>query len=119
MTKLAIDISAVIITLSLCLYLSVITFQGLALLIEGLVAKKAPSRISFLCLCQNIGIAAVIGGYTFQTPDLAFAGVLLVASALIGAMATGGAGGVGRSGKAQRTPAYGISAGTGRRGGLA
>ncbi len=82
MTKLAIDISAVIITLSLCLYFSVITFQGLALLIEGLVAKKAPSRISFLCLCQNIGIAAVIGGYTFQTPDLAFAGVLLVASAL-------------------------------------
>ncbi len=82
MTKLAIDISAVIITLSLCFYFSVIAFQGLALLIEGLVAKTAPSRISFLCLCQNIGIAAVIGGYTFQTPDLAFAGVLLVASAL-------------------------------------
>jgi hypothetical protein len=82
MTKLVIDISAVIITLSLCLYLSVITFQGLALVIEGLATRKVPSRIPFLSLCQNVGIAAVIGGYTFQAPDLAFAGVLLVASAL-------------------------------------
>ena len=83
MTKLVIDISAVIIALSLCLYLSVITFQGLALLIEGVATRKVPSRFPFLGLCQNIGIAAVIGGYTFQTPDLAFAGVLLVASALL------------------------------------
>ena len=82
MTKLVIDISAVIIALSLCLYLSVITFQGLALVIEGLATKRVPSRISFLGLCENIGIVAVIGGYTFQTPDLAFAGVLLIASAL-------------------------------------
>ena len=82
MTKLMIDISAVIITLSLCLYFSVITFQGLALLIEGLATKRVPSRFSFLGLCQNVGIAAVIGGYTFQAPDLAFAGVLLVAAAL-------------------------------------
>ena len=82
MTKLVIDISAVIIALSLCLYFSVITFQGLALLIEGLATKRVPSRFSFLGLCENIGIAAVIGGYTFQRPDLAFAGVLLVASAL-------------------------------------
>ncbi len=82
MTKLVIDIAAVIIALSLCLYLSVITFQGLAIVIEGLATKKVPSRIPFLALCQNIGIAAVIGGYTFQTPDLAFAGVLLIASAL-------------------------------------
>ncbi len=52
-------------------------------MIEGLATKKVPSRIPFLALCQNIGIAAVIGGYTFQTPDLAFAGVLLVASALL------------------------------------
>jgi len=35
-----------------------------------------------LGLCRNAGIAAVIGGYTFQRPDLAFAGVLLAASAL-------------------------------------
>ena len=82
MTKLVIDISAVIIALSLCLYLSVITFQGLALLIEGFATKRVPSRISFLSLCQNVGIAAVIGGYTFQAPDLAFTGVLLVASVL-------------------------------------
>ncbi len=82
MTKLVIDISAVIIALSLCLYFSVITFQGLTLLIEGLATKRVPSRFSFLGLCENIGIAAVIGGYTFQRPDLAFAGVLLVASAL-------------------------------------
>ncbi len=82
MTKLVIDISAVIIALSLCLYFSVITFQGLALLIEGLATKRVPSRFSFLGLCENIGIAAVIGGYTFQRPDLAFAGALLVASAL-------------------------------------
>ncbi len=82
MTKLVIDVSAVIIALSLCLYFSVITFQGLALLIEGLATRKVPSRIPFLGLCQNVGIAAVIGGYTFQTPDLAFAGVLLIASAL-------------------------------------
>ncbi len=82
MTKLVIDVSAVIIALSLCLYLSVITFQGLALLIEGLATRKVPSRSSFLSLCQNVGIATVIGGYTFQTPDLAFAGLLLVASAL-------------------------------------
>ena len=83
MTKLVIDISAVIIALSLCLYFSVITFQGLTLLIEGLATKRVPSRFSFLGLCENIGIAAVIGGYTFQRPDLAFAGVLLVASALL------------------------------------
>lgn len=82
MTKLVIDFSAVIIALSLCLYFSVITYQGFALLIEGLATKRVPSRSSFLGLCQNIGIAAVIGGYTFQGPDLAFAGVLLVASAL-------------------------------------
>jgi len=82
MTKLVIDISAVIIALSLSLYFSVITFQGLALLIEGVATRRVPSRFSFLGLCQNIGIAAVIGGYTFQRPDLAFAGVLLVASAL-------------------------------------
>lgn len=82
MTKLVIDVSAVIIALSLCLYFSVITFQGLAILIEGLATRKVPSRFPFLGLCQNIGIAAVIGGYTFQRPDLAFAGVLLVASAL-------------------------------------
>ncbi|MFQ5617932.1 MAG: hypothetical protein ACE5FR_03085 [Rhodospirillales bacterium] len=49
MTRLVVDIAAVIITLS---------------------------------LRQNVGIAAVLGGYTFQRPDLAFAGVLLVASAL-------------------------------------
>ncbi len=83
MTNLVIDISAVIIALSLCLYFSVISFQGLTLLIEGVATRKAPSRIPFLALCQNIGIAAVIGGYTFQGPDLAFAGVLLVASALL------------------------------------
>ena len=83
MTKLLIDISAVILTLSLCLYLSVITFQGLTLLIAGLATRKVPSRIPFLGLCQNVGIAAVIGGYTFQAPDLAFAGVLLVAAALL------------------------------------
>ncbi len=83
MTKLVIDISAVIIALSLCLYFSVITFQVLALLVEGLATKRVPSRFSFLGLCPNIGIAAVIGGYTFQTPDLAFAGILLVASALL------------------------------------
>ncbi len=82
MTKLVIDISAVIIVFSLCLYLSVIAFQGMALLIEGLETRKVPSRISFLSLCQNVGVAAVIGGYNFQAPDLAFAGVLLVASAL-------------------------------------
>ncbi len=82
MTKLVIDIAAVIIALSLCLYFSVITFQGLTIVIEGLATRKAPSRIPFLALCQNIGIAAVIGGFTFQGPDLAFAGVLLVASAL-------------------------------------
>ncbi len=82
MTNLVIDISAVIIALSLCLYFSVITFQGMALLIEGLKTRKVPSRISFLGLCENIGIVTVIGGYTFQAPDLAFAGVLLIASAL-------------------------------------
>ncbi len=83
MTKLVIDIAAVIIALSLCLYLSVITFQGLAIVIEGLATKKAPSRIPFLALCQNIGIACVIGGYTFQTPDLALTGIFLVATALL------------------------------------
>ena len=82
MTKLVIDISAVIIALSLCLYLSVIAYQGLAILIEGVATRKVPSRFPFLGLCQNVGIAAVIGGYTFQAPDLAFTGVLLVASAL-------------------------------------
>ena len=82
MTTLVIDISTVIIALSLCLYFSVISFQGVTLLIEGVATKKVPSRLPFLGLCQNVGIAAVIGGYTFQAPDLAFAGVLLVASAL-------------------------------------
>ena len=82
MTELVIDISSVIIALSLCLYFSVISFQGLTLLIKGVATKKVPSRLPFLGLCQNVGIAAVIGGYTFQSPDLAFAGVLLVASAL-------------------------------------
>ena len=83
MTKLVIDISAVIIALSLCMYLSVIAFQGLALLIEGLATRKAPSPISFLGLCQNVGIACVIGGYTLQTPDLALTGIFLVATALL------------------------------------
>ncbi len=83
MTKLVIDIAAVIVALSLCLYLSVITFQGLDLLIEGLATRRVPSRFSFLGLCQSIGIAAVIGGYAFQTPNLALAGILLVASALL------------------------------------
>ena len=83
MTKLVIDIAAVIVALSLCLYLSVITFQGLALLIEGLATNRVPSRFSFLGLCQNIGIACVIGGYTLQTPDLALTGIFLVATALL------------------------------------
>ena len=105
MATLVIDISAVIIALSLCLYSSVISFQGLTLLIEGVATKRVPSRFSFLGLFQNIGIAAVIGGYTFQVPDLAFAGVLLVASALWAS-----SGRIPRHGPGHRGPVAGVGA---------
>ena len=83
MDSLAVSITPLIVTVSLAFFFSVITLQGLSLIIEGSVAKRIPTIYNLSPLCQNLGVACAILGMTFGDTNMSLVGVLLISFGLV------------------------------------
>jgi len=83
MHSVAINFTPLIVTVSLAFFFSVITLQGLSLVIEGSVAKRLPTIYHLSPLCQNLGVACAILGLTFAETSMTAVGVLLIAFGLV------------------------------------
>lgn len=83
MDSLAINFTPLIVTVSLAFFFSVITLQGLSLVIEGSVAKRMPTIYNLSPLCQNLGVACAILGLTFAETSMTVVGVLLISFGLV------------------------------------
>ncbi len=82
MTAVMVEIAALIIGTSLVFYFTVISVQGVGVLIHGMQTRTLPTARSLSGLCQNLGIVGVLAGLTFQSTDLAIVGVLVIALGL-------------------------------------
>ncbi len=83
MSGLAVNFTPLIVTVSLAFFFSVITLQGLSLIIEGSVAKRLPTVYNLSPLCQNLGVACAILGLTFGDTNMSLLGVGLISFGLV------------------------------------
>jgi hypothetical protein len=83
MTAAAIHVASAIITISICLYFSAITYLCVAPLVDGLVSGCLPRRLWVSALCENVGIACCILGLTFRMHDVNVVGAMAVVVSLL------------------------------------
>ncbi len=79
MTAVMVEIAALIVGTGLVFYFTVISVQGVGVLIHGMQTRTLPTARSLSGLCQNLGIVGALAGLTFQSTDLAIVGVLVTA----------------------------------------
>jgi hypothetical protein len=81
--SLSTKITALIVTASMGLFLTAVAILCVLPLIQAAVDGRRPELPDLPAVCENLGIALAIGGFTFQVTEAATVGVAL---ALLGGL---------------------------------
>ncbi len=81
--SLSTKITALIVTASMGLFLTAVAILCILPLIQASVERRRPELPDLPAVCENLGIALAIGGFTFQVTEAAAIGVALT---LLGAV---------------------------------
>lgn len=83
MSDLFLSFAATIITGTLAIYGIAVSFQLSSLVIDGIKVRALPGVAQLAGLWQTLGIAVVLGGFSFRQMQFVVLGVLLIALRMV------------------------------------